>query len=157
MTNEITEPTLHLCWNEISIQAAADALRAAGLRLMAEDIERQVKPAVEEPTAFGSIVRANCAPGLRGVFWQKAPIQRKHYWESTGGAVALWSELTNVEVLRVGIGNGDQGDGYHTGRSDFAEAMRRDLSALRADAIGAERKHAYDTALATVAVLLGES
>lgn len=46
---------------------------------------------------------------------------------------------------------------YRKGIEDFATRVRRDLSALRAEAITAERKDAYNKALATVAALLGES
>lgn len=46
---------------------------------------------------------------------------------------------------------------YGTGYRDFGEAVKRELSALRAEAISAERKDAYDKALALVASLLGDS
>ena len=48
-------------------------------------------------------------------------------------------------------------DDYRMGREDFAEAARRDLAALRAEASTAEGRNAYDNALATIAALLGES
>lgn len=147
---------------------------------IAEEIRAQIpKPAVEEPTAFGSIVRAVCAHGTEYQLWQRSPMQGKHYWESEHGIVEVWSDLTHVEVLRVGIGEpavptdadefmestgfspreepGGDAASYCQGRDAFAAKVRREVSALRAAAIGAERKDAYDTALALVGALLGES
>jgi hypothetical protein len=112
-------------WADASTQGPAlrDALQteADAIFKRADSIEEQVKPVIEEPTAFGSILRASCEPGLRGVFWQKSPMHGKHYWESTGGALALWSELTDVEVLRVGIGE-SPGDAYARGYEDGVES-----------------------------------
>jgi hypothetical protein len=123
--------------------------------------EEKVKPAVEEPEDFGSVVRA-AAPDwtTRPLLWQKTPAAGKHYWESETGVIEVWSELTNVEVLRVGIGTESStphSDDYLEGRQDIAGAIRQDIAALRAEAITAERKDAYDKALAAVTARLGDS
>ena len=69
-----------------------------------DQLRAQVKPPIDEPEAFGSLVHAreryNNAPLL---LWQKCPERGKHYWMSETGAVEVWSELTDVEVLRVGL------------------------------------------------------
>lgn len=70
----------------------------------AEQIEKQVKPAIEEPKEFGSIVRAISGPSVYGTLWQMAPGHGEHYWQDAHGCVEVWSELTDVEVLRVGLG-----------------------------------------------------
>lgn len=133
-----------------------DATPMKRLIELADSIEEQVKPPkVDEPEVFGSIVRAT--EGYGTWLWQKTPAQGKHYWESETGAHTVWSELSDVEVLRVGIGDSNEPSRYEQGFVDFGGAVRRDLSVLRADAITAERKDAYDKALATVAALLGES
>jgi len=141
-------------------QAIADDVRAVGRHWIAAQIEEQVKPAVEEPEDFGSIVQAwhpsEDPSGTPPDLWQRSPMNGKHYWENRNGVCEVWSDLVHPQVLRVGIGE-DHSDSYNMGRTDFAEAMRRDISALRAAAVGAERKNAYDNALATIAALLGES
>lgn len=105
MNDEITEPTVHLCWNDFAVRGAVHALRMANLDTMADDMEAQLKPAIEEPTEFGSMVRAGATNWTtRPLLWQKTPAAGKHYWESETGVVEVWSELTHVEVLRVGIG-----------------------------------------------------
>jgi hypothetical protein len=125
------------------------------LRELRDSIEEQVKPAIEEPTEFGSIVRARCSDtGPLSYLWQQAPPMGRHYWESEKGAVEVWSELTDVEVLRVGIGEPrahDDGDLYMGGCRKGAEATVsrgiRVLEAYRKGALTAERKHAYETAI----------
>lgn len=74
---------------------------------IAAAIEEQVKPAVEEPLDFGSLVRAS-NPERKNVLWQQAPHIGGHYWINAYRDVEVWSELTDVEVLRVGLG-GDHG------------------------------------------------
>lgn len=157
--DEITEPTLKLCWNTHAIRRAAEVLRAAHLDLMAEDVEAQFpKPAVDEPEQFGSIVRAKSPQDPQAdLLWTPTP-RRRHYWMSVSGLCEVWSELTEVEVLRVGVGElpsksqkaAQDNDAYLQGYGDFAAKVRRDLSALRAEAIGAERKDAYDKAIEVV-------
>jgi hypothetical protein len=100
-----TEPTVHLRWNEHAIRRAVEVLRAAHLDIMAADVEAQLpKASVEEPTEFGSVVAASVAGRPAPVKWHMSPMNGKHYWESEFAAVELWSELRDVDVLRVGIG-----------------------------------------------------
>lgn len=100
-------------WADASNQCGPfrDALQieADAIQKRADSIEEQVKPTVPEPDQFGSIVRATCGPGLVGILWQHSPMQGKHYWESETGAVEVWPELTDVEVLRIGVGEADDG------------------------------------------------
>lgn len=50
--DEITEPTVRLCWNDHAIRGAVDVLRRAHLHLMADQMEAQLpKPVPEEPDA----------------------------------------------------------------------------------------------------------
>lgn len=166
MYDEITEPTLKLCWNTFAIRRAAEVLRAANLQLMAEDIEAQLPPAVDEPLAFGSLIRAG-SPRVTAILWQKAPDRRgQHYWESEMGDVEVWSELTDVEVLRVGLGEPESVATQISRMSRFAHEADKDafdagfdacragahqkLCALLADAITSERKNAYEKAIQAV-------
>ena len=58
---DITEPTLKLCWNDHAIRRAAEVLRAAGLQLMAEDVEAQSPPKptpLAEPTGDVAVFRS---------------------------------------------------------------------------------------------------
>lgn len=77
---------------------------------VADELRGQLKPAVEEPQEFASVVRATSHG--EPMLWQKTPMHGKHYWESETGAVEVWSELTDVEVLRVGVGEPGQVDGF---------------------------------------------
>lgn len=81
----------------------SDAMKR--LASLADSIEEQVKPVIEEPTAFGSVVRAISGEvSVGGTLWQMATGHGAHYWEDEHGCVEVWSELTDVEVLRVGLG-----------------------------------------------------
>jgi hypothetical protein len=76
-------------------------------RLRAQVEAQLPKPTVEEPTEFGSIVQARwCeAPShLPPLPWIYTPWQGEHRWRSADGLTTVWSELRDVEVLRVGIG-----------------------------------------------------
>lgn len=99
MSDQITEPTVHLCWNDFAIRGAVHALRMAHLDTMADDMEAQLKPAVEEPQEFGSLIRAPWSG--KSLLWAKTA---RNSWWSESGIATTWSELTDVEVLRVGIG-----------------------------------------------------
>ena len=71
------------------------------LRELVEAIEEQVKPAVEEPSEFGSIVRAGVDGLSDRVLWQRGP---KKWHSETGDLVACFKWLDHPEILRVGIG-----------------------------------------------------
>lgn len=125
----------------------------------AEQIERQVEPVIKEPEVFGSIVRAS-APAQRtaeGLLWQMAPQNGKHYWESEYGAVEVWSELTDVEVLRVGLGEipsdsqkDAQDDAYMLGRTELRSRIHERLLQMLDVAITRERKNALEKAIQAV-------
>jgi hypothetical protein len=127
----------------------AELVRAHGYRWIAESIEEQVKPAIEEPTEFGSLVRARSF-GPLSMLWQRSPVNGKHYWESENGAVDVWSELTDVEVLRVGIGENDDfavGEAFTAGVRNTVARGTRVLKGFRDQALTAERKDAYQNAI----------
>lgn len=88
---------------------------------LAEHIEARIPKPVDEPREFGSIVRATCGPDLIGIMWQYAPARGRHYWASETGTVGVWRDLTDVEVLRVGIGE-PSGDAYARGYEDGVES-----------------------------------
>lgn len=129
-------------------------------RICAQIEEQLPKSAVEEPEEFGSLIRATCGPDLVGVLWQKCPEKGKHYWEAETGAVDVWSELTDIGVLRVGVGevsNESKRDAYLQGRQDFAGAVQRELTELEASVLTFPEQRCYKDATAMVARLLGES
>lgn len=129
------------------------------LHMAAFQIREQVKPAVDEPTEFGSVISATC--GGERMRWQQAQDVGYHYWRSITGVVEVWSELTDVEVLRVGIGEQSdewqrldvanaQTDAYAEGAEALRTRVLADLRFLLSSAITAERKDAYETAIRAV-------
>lgn len=65
---------------------------------VADDIEAQVKPAIEEPLAFASVVKVKSEQ-----LYVRTGALPVHPWES-GEDSCSWSDLDVVEVLRVGLG-----------------------------------------------------
>lgn len=63
-----------------------------------DSIEEQVKPAVEEPFEFGSVVSTR----TDGLFVRLGAAMALPW--GNGGALRTWDQLDVVEVLRVGIG-----------------------------------------------------
>jgi len=59
----------------------------------------------QEPTAFGSIIRATYLGKPR--LFQMATTVGKHYWEDRDGLVEVWSELADAEIVRIGLGDED--------------------------------------------------
>lgn len=119
---------------------------------IAGSIEEQVKPAVEEPTEFGSIMLAHFVNG-KALRWVRLPDS----WVSElGGFTAPGANFKIVEVLRVGIGadavapEGFDHAAYTMGveRAGAVHLLR--LRDLRASANSAERKDAYDKAIRAV-------
>jgi hypothetical protein len=138
--------------------AIAEHARAKGYEWIAQSIEEQVKPAIEEPTEFGSIVRARHPTDPDGVaaeLWQMSPTHGQHYWQSESEQLAVWSELRGPEVLRVGIGEQPLAawelnllDGQALrGIEDVVARGIRVLEGFRDQAITAERKDAYQNAI----------
>src|SRR6266540_2453579 len=127
----------------------------------------ELADSIEEPTEFGSMVRAPW--NGKNLLWIKAA--DNSWWPESGIATA-WSELRSPEVLRVGIGETVPTDAdefmvsagfsprpdvapesteeYRDGFSEAKLAMRQQLRNLRSGAITAERQNAYDKAIAVV-------
>ena len=142
---------------------------STALRALADSIEEQVKPAVEEPKEFGSIVRAVCLGGTDPQLWQRSYGDGKHYWESETGVVDVWSDLTDVEVLRVGLGEPvnvhtfmteagfdstpAQDDAYVLGAADMKARARKQFIQLASSAITSERKEAWRQAIEALEAL----
>lgn len=130
---------------------------AKSLRHLADSIEEQIKPPVEEPAEWGSVVLASSDACHNRVHW----FRDHNFWRaSLDGHCSGWSYLHNPEVLRVGIGepaaksketlsayDEGYGNGQYTGFDQALGAAYEQIAALRAEAITAERKDAYDKAL----------
>jgi len=71
------------------------------LQQIADSIEEQVKPAIEEPEEFGSVVRAGVDAISDRVLWVNSA---SGYWFSETSRRADFPDLYHPEVLRVGIG-----------------------------------------------------
>lgn len=76
----------------------AMAAEAVELDRRADELDPP-KPAIEEPTEFGSMVRSPW--NGRDRVWIR--VNRGH-WEEETGIGAEWSELHSPEVLRIGVG-----------------------------------------------------
>lgn len=151
-----------------AIRTALSCLRAVGVNTsvaveldgLAYSIEEQLKPVIDEPTEFGSMVQARWieAPDyIEPLPWVYTPWQGEHRWRSGDGLTAVWSDLSDVEVLRIGAGeesafddSSDYSTGYAKGADDTAAAIRARLRALRTVAITSERKDAIDSAIREV-------
>lgn len=141
----LADPRVQLRALQLAVERLASTpLQGAAqiLTHLREAIEEQVKPAVEEPEEFGSLVRARSF-GPLAMLWQRSPENGKHYWESDTGAVEVWSGLQDVEVLRVGIGESVFDRGAEAATTTHLSVLRT----LRSEAITSERKDAYDTAI----------
>jgi hypothetical protein len=134
---------------------------------VADDIEQQVKPAIDEPTEWGSVVRARVEPDAEPLLLTYVPNPeesdpdkpRGYPWYSEHDGWHSWDGLADVEVLRVGIGD-NRGDvlprdteDYKFGQSDFAFDLLGKLRNLWSEAITSERKNAYEKAIQAVTEL----
>lgn len=127
------------------------------LEEITDSIEEQVKPAIEEPKEFGSIVRAGIDGVSDRVLWVRSA---SGYWFSAYSQRATFGDFHEPEVLRVGIGDDSQAaqdDAYLCGRRDFGSRLRKELVQLASSAVTAPEKRCYDTVIAKVAALSGES
>jgi len=70
---------------------------------VADDIEEQVKPAIDEPPGWGSVVLGRSDHQAKRVRWVRAAPGPGWYSEH-GAFVGGFQMLFDVEVLRVGIG-----------------------------------------------------
>lgn len=102
MDDEITVPTVHLCWNDYAIRGAVEALRAAHLDVMADDMAAQLKPAIEEPELSFSVINARTSYGDRTTTLTKLG---DRWVDLDGNHVGPFASLSDVDVLRVGIGD----------------------------------------------------
>lgn len=118
----------------------------------------QVKPAIEEPMEFGSVVRKVLRDG-RELRWCRTYSVRVDEPWCTGNHMGSWAEIledaTDVEVLRIGVGERpdvapEETDDYKLGVSDTTFNILTKLRVLRSEAITSERKNAYDVAIKTV-------
>lgn len=122
-----------------------------------DQLRSQVKPVVEEPTEFGSIVRASsdkCEPQM----WSPIPRTGDHWWHSETGKLERWRDLDVDEVLRFGVGDEEAHaasftEGFDAACNEILKALRK----LRVNAITGERQDAYDKAIAAVERELAES
>jgi hypothetical protein len=115
-----------------------------------DQLRAQVKPAIEEPQEFGSIVQAwhpsESPSGTPPDLWQRSPVNGKHYWENRNGVIEVWSDLQYPEVLRVGIGE-QSDEGWRRGWDALRAKLRRHYTQIASSAITAERKDAWRQAL----------
>lgn len=117
------------------------------LRDLADSIEEQVKPVVEEPQEFASVVRAGFDSRSDRTLWVRG---HKGGWQSDDGAfTAIWQSLHEPEVLRVGTGDPRQeyADAFNAGSAAKAEGIRARLRGLRAVAITAPEQEQLDKAI----------
>lgn len=125
-SEDLSIDTLKRCAQKAGSDGS-DATAALHLHAVIRAIEAQIpKSKPDEPTGFGSVVRAT-SPHGRTFLWQKTPNAGKHYWEAEDGTVEVWSELTDVEVLRVGVGE-------PTGCGRYGESVEIDLDEVDPEA-----------------------
>lgn len=124
------------------------------LQSLADSIWEQVKPAIEEPLAFASVVRVKT-----GSMFVRVGAMERHPWVS-GECRRSWDELEVVEVLRVGLEDGrlltdaeiDQirDQGIESGGAIVAGRIHNRLLKLLGEAITSERKSALEKAIQAV-------
>lgn len=157
----MTEYTINLG----SGRAAATAIRnlaelesdegtKAAVLSIASQLEEQVKPAIEEPLAFGSVVKVRY-----GTLYVRLGAALALPWGS-GEQLRSWDQLDVVEVLRIGIGEAirpavgdvepEYTEDYEAGFSAAVYKVRGCLQLLMVEAITSERKSALDKAYAAV-------
>lgn len=74
------------------------------LHMAAHAIEEQVKPTIEEPTGFASVVKARDtiqANYTTGLFWIRTP---DGWVDDASACQRAWAQLDVIEVLRIGVG-----------------------------------------------------
>lgn len=135
------------------------------LDAIADSIEEQVKPTIEEPTEWGSLVRASFpnSDGERYLLayvpnpYESDPDKSQGFpWYSERDDWCTWGDLRDVQVLRIGVGEAEHADvapeeteDYRCGVRDAkAKALVR-LRNMRDGAVG-ERLNAYNWAIETV-------
>lgn len=121
---------------------------------VADDIEGQLEPSVDEPQEFGSIVRAACNGTSDRILWCRGA---GHWWFSEQVGRALFADLHNPEVLRVGVGPSLDAyhreswrNGYKLATENTRQRITSRLAALKRDLITAPERNAIDKALAEI-------
>jgi hypothetical protein len=116
-------------------------------------VEEQVKPPVEEPTTFGSIVEAAYDERSERCLWQRGPTG--WFADVPGGFHAYFAGLHKPEVLRVGVDGGptDNVPAFTKGVEAAKTTTLTQLRELYAGAITSERQSAYANAIAVVEAL----
>lgn len=112
---------------------------------LVESIEEQVKPSIEEPLAFASVVRVRS-----GSMFVRVGAMERHPWVS-GECARSWDEMDVTEALRVGLDVApEETENYKHGVKDTIYAIHGKVQLLRAVALTAERKDAYDNVIRAV-------
>lgn len=120
---------------------------ASALNDLADQVEAQIKQ-VDEPTAFGSVVRARSV-GAERTLWVR---DFDGIWHCERGAVCdSFSYFSDVEVLRVGVDGKVSFDHGYTKGTDNTRARHIDiLTTLKPDLITSVEKTAIDKAIAAI-------
>lgn len=98
--DQITEPTVHLCWSEHAIRRAAEVLQAANLNTMANDIAAHLPPPIVEPTENFSVIMARPAFGTTV---RPLTLLRGFWLDLDGNDCGAWDTLRDIEILRNGL------------------------------------------------------
>lgn len=147
-------------------------------------------PAIEEPKVWGSVVKARQGPPSNARLWAYMPNTKEEHeyiWYSEDDQWQCWKNLSDVEVLRIGIGdekasldesvaysNGyEQGAantkteaiatgntwraGWAKGNTDTRERITKKLTDLKPRLITAPEQNAIDKALALIAADHGDT
>jgi hypothetical protein len=95
--------------------------------------------------------RATCAHGKEPQLWQRSYGDGKHYWESEHGVIEVWSDLTDIEVLRVGLGDTAAFiEGFREGQREMNTKIHVRVSSLLEGSLLPERMTAYEHVLKAV-------
>ena len=108
---------------------------------IAHQLEEQVKPAIEEPQDFGSVVRAGIDGISDRVLWLRSA---SGYWFSETSRRATFSDFHEPEVLRVGVGDEAA---YNNGVSDTVSALVARLLEKRAGTNLMQKRDAFTDAI----------
>ena len=123
------------------------------LEALLEQVEAQLpKPAVEEPTEFGSIVRAPWSS--KKLLWFKAA---DNSWWSESGVATAWSQLRNPEVLRVGVGEPPDVTAFSRGWDEAVSLLRKYVIQYASSAHTGQHKDAYKAAIDRLTEMVGEA
>jgi hypothetical protein len=118
--------------------------RACQLDAIAHQIEEQVNPVVDEPTEPWSVIKAR--PSWRDADPREFTLLRGGFWvDHDGNECGAFSTFTDVEVLRVGIG--EDLDAPWRAQQQLCNTILTRLREFHANAITAERKGGLQRAI----------